>query len=206
MIRILRLCQPAHNCRPLLCTYLCTMAKGGIFWHGRSRLVPLLSITAHCISLTSPNLPIGSPYRGVSSYCNWQVVITHFYFQILAVNTGAKWREQNVDTSPFYTSKEIDRLIGETETAVTSELEGGDRQKAMKRLRVPPLNEQKSPWTTFKVGLFSGAFIVLFIAAVLSGNNQFGCPVKNMTSLIGGAKYWDCKLLACFFLLKSQAE
>lgn len=39
----------------------------------------------------------------------------------------------------------------------------------MKRLRVPPLGEQQSPWTTFKVGLFSGSFIVLLIAVVLSG-------------------------------------
>jgi hypothetical protein len=39
----------------------------------------------------------------------------------------------------------------------------------MKRLRGPPLGEQQSPWTTFKVGLFSGSFIVLLIAVVLSG-------------------------------------
>lgn len=97
---------------------------------------------------------------------------------MLAVDTGAKWREQNVDLSPFYTNKEIDRLIAETETIVTTELEGGDRQKAMKRLRVPPLNEQKSPWTTFKVGLFSGSFIVLFIAAVLSGNSVLLNPIQ----------------------------
>lgn len=89
-------------------------------------------------------------------------------FQILSVSSGAKWREENVDVSQFYTNKDIDRLISETETTVTTDLEGGDRQKAMKRLRVPPLGEQKSPWTTFKVGLFSGSFIVLFIAVVLS--------------------------------------
>jgi hypothetical protein len=52
---------------------------------------------------------------------------------------------------------------------VTQDLEGGDRQRAMKRLRVPPLGEQQSPWTTFKVGLFSGSFIILLIAVVLSG-------------------------------------
>lgn len=51
---------------------------------------------------------------------------------------------------------------------MTSDLEEGDRQKAMKRLRVPPLGEQQSLWTTFKVGLFSGSFIVLFIAVILS--------------------------------------
>lgn len=51
---------------------------------------------------------------------------------------------------------------------MTEQLESGDRQKAMKRLRVPPLGEQQSPWTTFKVGLFSGSFIVLFVAVILS--------------------------------------
>lgn len=73
-----------------------------------------------------------------------------------------------METSHFYTSKDIDRLIQETEATVTSGLEGGDRQRAMKRLRVPPLGEHQSPWTTFKVGLFSGSFVVLFIAVVLS--------------------------------------
>jgi hypothetical protein len=42
-------------------------------------------------------------------------------------------------------------LIADTEATVTAELEGGDRQKAMKRLRVPPLGDKQSPWTTFKV-------------------------------------------------------
>lgn len=85
------------------------------------------------------------------------------------MDIGAKWRAENVETSHFYTNKDIDKLINDTEMIVTNELEGGDRQKAMKRLRVPPLGEKQSPWTTFKVGLFSGSFIVLFIAVILSG-------------------------------------
>jgi hypothetical protein len=89
--------------------------------------------------------------------------------QLLSTEVGAKWRQEHVETSHFYTNKDIDKLINDTESAVTNELEGGDRQKAMKRLRVPPLGEQQSPWTTFKVGLFSGSFIVLLIAVVLSG-------------------------------------
>lgn len=88
--------------------------------------------------------------------------------KLLSVDTGARWRQENVETSHIYTNKDIDRLITETEGTVTQELEGGDRQKAMKRLRVPPLGEQRSPWITFKVGLFSGSFIVLFLAVVLS--------------------------------------
>jgi len=87
----------------------------------------------------------------------------------LNTDAGLKWHNGKVDTSLFYTNKKIDKLIADTEGTFISELEGGDRQRAMKRLRVPPLGDQQSPWTTFKVGLFSGAFIVLSIAVVLSG-------------------------------------
>lgn len=86
------------------------------------------------------------------------------------MKSGAAWRVENVETSHFYQNKDIENIIHETESVVTADLEGGDRQKAMKRLRVPPLGEKQSPWTTFKVGLFSGSFIVLSIAVVLSGN------------------------------------
>lgn len=61
------------------------------------------------------------------------------------------------------------RLISEVENTVTQELEAGDRTRAMKRLRVPPLGEKQTPWTTFKVGLYSGSFMVLFCTVVLSG-------------------------------------
>lgn len=89
--------------------------------------------------------------------------------KLLGTNLGGQWRQANVEAAPFYTNKDIDRLIQETESLVTTMLEGGDRQKAMKRLRVPPLGDQQSPWVTFKVGLFSGAYIVLIIAVILSG-------------------------------------
>lgn len=88
--------------------------------------------------------------------------------KLLNVDLGAKFRAENVELSHFYTNKDITRLISETEVTFTNELEAGDRQKAMKRLRVPPLGEKQSPWTTFKVGLFSGSFVVLFIAVILS--------------------------------------
>ncbi|KAH0998641.1 hypothetical protein HUJ05_006797, partial [Dendroctonus ponderosae] len=88
--------------------------------------------------------------------------------KLLNTDVGTKWREEHVETSHFTSNKDIDNIINETENVVTNELEGGDRQRAMKRLRVPPLGEQQSPWTTFKVGLFSGSFIVLLITVVLS--------------------------------------
>jgi hypothetical protein len=88
--------------------------------------------------------------------------------KLLNTDFGAKWRIEHVETAHFYTNKNIVRLIQETENVVIQDIESGDRQKAMKRLRVPPLNEHQSPWTTFKVGLFSGSFIVLSIAVIIS--------------------------------------
>lgn len=88
--------------------------------------------------------------------------------KLLRVDIGGRWQKEKVEASHFYVNRDIDKIIHETEHAVTTELEEGDRQKAMKRLRVPPLGEQQSPWTTFKVGLFSGSFAVLFIAVILS--------------------------------------
>ncbi|XP_030756041.1 xenotropic and polytropic retrovirus receptor 1 homolog isoform X2 [Sitophilus oryzae] len=114
------------------------------------------------------------------SYCDKELTkINTFYSgfrkilkkhdKLLSVDIGTRWRIENVENSHFYTNKDIDRLIRETEATFTQDLESGDRQRAMKRLRVPPLGEQQSPWTTFKVGLFSGAFMVLIVAVVLSG-------------------------------------
>ncbi|XP_040570423.1 solute carrier family 53 member 1 [Lepeophtheirus salmonis] len=89
--------------------------------------------------------------------------------KMLSTHAGANWRIENVDVANFYINKDIDKLIQDTESKVTNDLEDGDRQKAMKRLRVPPLGDHHSPWTTFKVGLFSGAFIVLLITVIISG-------------------------------------
>ena len=88
--------------------------------------------------------------------------------KLLHTEAGATWMAEHVEASHFHKSKDLDKLIADTEATVTAELEGGDRQKAMKRLRVPPVDKKQSPWTTFKVGLFTGAFLVLIIATILS--------------------------------------
>lgn len=91
--------------------------------------------------------------------------------KILETCRGADWRVAHVEVAPFYTCKKITQLISETEALVTTELEGGDRQKAMKRLRVPPLGAaQPAPsWTTFRVGLYCGVFLVLVVTVVITG-------------------------------------
>lgn len=92
--------------------------------------------------------------------------------QLLEVERGASWRVEHVETAMFHTHKGIDHLIAETEALVTRELEQGNRQRAMKHLRVPPLGEKLSPWITFKVGLFSGSFLVLLVIVLLSGERS----------------------------------
>ncbi|XP_048108483.1 xenotropic and polytropic retrovirus receptor 1a isoform X2 [Alosa alosa] len=108
--------------------------------------------------------------------------------KILETSRGADWRVGQVEVAPFYTCKKITQLITETEALVTAELEGGDRQRAMKRLRVPPLGAAQPAlaWTTFRVGLFCGVFIVLAVAFILTGvvflrgTNQYIWPLVRM--------------------------
>ena len=42
--------------------------------------------------------------------------------KLLQTNAGAKWRTEQVETAHFYTNKEIDKLLSETELTVTHEL------------------------------------------------------------------------------------
>ncbi|XP_013073441.2 xenotropic and polytropic retrovirus receptor 1 homolog [Biomphalaria glabrata] len=88
--------------------------------------------------------------------------------KMMQTTTGSEWRQAHVEASAFYTNKEVDHLIKDVEQSVTSELEGGDRSKAMKRLRVPPLGDEQHPWTNFKMGLCLGMFAVLVIVIIIS--------------------------------------
>ncbi|KAL4219184.1 Xenotropic and polytropic retrovirus receptor 1 [Mactra antiquata] len=88
--------------------------------------------------------------------------------KMMKTTRGAVWRQAHVDTAAFYTNKEVDHLISEVEQNVTSSLEGGNRQKAMKRLRVPPLGDKENPMTTFRVGMFSGIFAVMSVVITIA--------------------------------------
>jgi hypothetical protein len=58
--------------------------------------------------------------------------------------------------STFWTSTAVTDLIRDVETIYTDSLQSGDRARAMKRLRVPPLEEKQSIVVTFRVGIFIG--------------------------------------------------
>lgn len=59
-------------------------------------------------------------------------------FQMLGTSRGSEYKANRVDKSSFVLNREIDSLISHTESLVINKLEGGDRQTAMKRLKVTP--------------------------------------------------------------------
>uniref|UniRef100_A0A914RGI3 Uncharacterized protein n=1 Tax=Parascaris equorum TaxID=6256 RepID=A0A914RGI3_PAREQ len=93
-----------------------------------------------------------------------------------SANLRNHWRINKVEKSSFFLNREIETLISNVETSVINELEGGNRQAGMKRLKVPPLSEKQHSTTTFSLGLFLGAFIVLAIAILLT---WFGAEVRR---------------------------
>jgi hypothetical protein len=76
-------------------------------------------------------------------------------------------RKLHIDTAPFHTSTQVPELIRDVETLYTYAFESGDRSRAMKRLRVPPLEEKQSPVVTFRVGIFIGKFMRPFLTVYL---------------------------------------
>ncbi|UMM22662.1 hypothetical protein L5515_003771 [Caenorhabditis briggsae] len=89
---------------------------------------------------------------------------------------GLDWRINKVEKSSFFLNREIETLITNVETSVINDLEGGNRQAGMKRLKVPPLSEKQKPLTTFSLGLFIGASIVLLLAIILTWMATPGRP------------------------------
>ncbi|XP_067868001.1 xenotropic and polytropic retrovirus receptor 1 homolog [Heterodontus francisci] len=93
------------------------------------------------------------------------------YDKMFDTTKGTGWQAVQVEASPVYTSKKIDQLITEVESLYTNQLEGGDRARAMKRLRVPPLGAaQTAPvWTTFRVGVQCGLIMALVVLIIIKG-------------------------------------
>ncbi|TWW73459.1 Xenotropic and polytropic retrovirus receptor 1 -like protein [Takifugu flavidus] len=104
--------------------------------------------------------------------------------KILETSRGADWRVAHVEVAPFYTCKKITQLISETEALVTTELEGGDRQRAMKRLRVPPLGAAQVVHTYTVIPCLS--------RELRSKNNT-----RKIAGLLG--VLWCVSLLSCLF-------
>jgi hypothetical protein len=82
---------------------------------------------------------------------------------------------ENLANCDYYHTVSDNQESQSTETADTAifinDLEGGDRSKAMKRLRVPPLDQKTKDYprgVVFRVGLFTGMCIISLSALILT--------------------------------------
>ncbi|XP_032240042.2 xenotropic and polytropic retrovirus receptor 1 isoform X2 [Nematostella vectensis] len=89
--------------------------------------------------------------------------------KIFDTMSGVSYRQSKVETSLFFTNKHVDDLILEVESIFISELEHGNRSKAMNRLRVPPLGaETTGDWVNFRVGFYAGIFFMMIIINIIA--------------------------------------
>ncbi|KAL9988635.1 hypothetical protein ACROYT_G003101 [Oculina patagonica] len=90
--------------------------------------------------------------------------------KVFETPNGAQYRQEKVEVADFFVNKRVDELILETEDLYISELEDGNRSKAMNRLRVPPLAEElrHGNWVSCRVGFLAGLFLMLVSIAIVA--------------------------------------
>lgn len=124
--------------------------------------------------------------------------------KLMESTSGAEWREKHVESAPFYTNKQISNFISQTEAIFINDLEGGDRSKAMKRLRVPPLDKKTKDYprgVVFRVGLFTGMCIISVAALILSLNFYTPLDDINNDNIVTTIKLFRPGFLLCLFML-----
>ncbi|XP_026858836.2 xenotropic and polytropic retrovirus receptor 1 homolog [Electrophorus electricus] len=94
--------------------------------------------------------------------------ITKKYDAMFASQHGSQWRDERLDTSFLYTVKShCEQMMFRLETFML-QLEGGNQQKAMRRLEVPQrgIEQTVGQWITFRIGVSCGLTVALlaFIA------------------------------------------
>ncbi|XP_034482686.1 xenotropic and polytropic retrovirus receptor 1 [Drosophila innubila] len=90
------------------------------------------------------------------------------YDKYLKSNRGAAWMESHVANAAFTDQRPLQRMTVEVEELYIHYLAGGDRARAMTKLRVPPLGEPTPPRMVFRAGLALGMFIMLACATLFS--------------------------------------
>lgn len=90
------------------------------------------------------------------------------YDKYIKSSQGEAWVSNHVKTAPFADRRPIQRMINEVEDLYTAYLAGGDRGRAMAKLRVPPLGEPTPPRIVFRAGIALGMFIMMALAAGFS--------------------------------------
>uniref|UniRef100_A0AAY4EXS3 Uncharacterized protein n=1 Tax=Denticeps clupeoides TaxID=299321 RepID=A0AAY4EXS3_9TELE len=84
---------------------------------------------------------------------------------------GQEWRTEKLDTSQLNTDgNRCQQFMSKLETFMCH-LEGEDKQKAMKRLKIPLLctEQSVSPWTAFRIGMTFGLLVALIGLVIIQG-------------------------------------
>ncbi|XP_065198397.1 xenotropic and polytropic retrovirus receptor 1 homolog [Sycon ciliatum] len=89
--------------------------------------------------------------------------------KMLSVTTGMDFYKEKVLKSHYHVSESTGNLILQTENAVIERLEDGNRQKAMNKLRVPPLDARVESSDLFRLGLWLGMLFMALLALILGG-------------------------------------
>ena len=77
--------------------------------------------------------------------------------------------QEDVSRAYFWTSQTVTDMLVQAEKIMIQTLEQGDRSKAMRRLRVPPLGTEKSShWTSCTTGLFCGIFLLSIVVVCIA--------------------------------------
>uniref|UniRef100_A0A4W4HPU8 XK-related protein n=1 Tax=Electrophorus electricus TaxID=8005 RepID=A0A4W4HPU8_ELEEL len=85
--------------------------------------------------------------------------ITKKYDAMFASQHGSQWRDERLDTSFLYTVKShCEQMMFRLEVRTYELLEGGNQQKAMRRLEVPQrgIEQTVGQWITFRIGVSCG--------------------------------------------------
>ena len=88
------------------------------------------------------------------------------YDKLTKTTRGKELFKNEINEAYFWKSGKLVEMIAKTENLMIDKLEDGNRSKAMKILRVPPLEDKdvRSHWVTFRTGWFMG---VVFLSAIV---------------------------------------
>lgn len=91
--------------------------------------------------------------------------------KLFSSTSGSLYLRMKIYGAYFRTNKDVESLIHQTESIVTTVFEDGSRAKAMKILHMPRRDDKLNAWTAFKMGLMFGAGIVLVAVFAVSGKS-----------------------------------
>ncbi|XP_060739217.1 solute carrier family 53 member 1-like [Tachysurus vachellii] len=100
--------------------------------------------------------------------------ITKKYDAKIPSERGLQWRTEKLDTSLLHTERgSCEEIMCRLETFML-QLEGGNEEKALKRLELPPrgLEQTTGHWIIFRIGVTCGLIIALIIFFAFKASNE----------------------------------